>query len=207
MLLCQGRVLSIVVPDGIDIILADPARQIDRAELPEAVIRHLRGIYHRHLPRQLRIRMVMRKWCPILLQHNWLSHLRTHVVMLLDPRTAPSIVVTPGVRVQVKSAIVEGGDLQVRGEVDADIAAVGVAAVANAVGRREPAFIAQRHHVVGVKGLDVCARVGGPVRDDGCGAPLAARLIAELPREDGGGGLVSVHDHVDVGAVSGLGGL
>ena len=198
MLRRQHRILRVIGPNRVDIILTDPARQVRRAKLPKTIIRDPCRIHHRHLPRQLRSRMIMRKRRAILLQHHGLAHTRADAIVLADPRAAPRVIVPPRVRVQMEGAVVERGDAQVRSEVDADVAAVGVATVTNAVSWCKPALIAERHHVRAVEGLDIGAGVGGPVGDDGGGAALAARLVAELPGEDGGGILVAVDDRLDV---------
>ena len=188
----QDRILGIIIPNRIHIILTNPARQIHRRKLPETIIRHLRTIHHRHLPGQLRARMIMRERRPILLQHHRLPRRLTHTIVLLNPGAPPRIIVAPGVRIQMEGGIVEGRNLQIGREIDADVTSVGVSPIADAIGRREPALVAERHHVLAVERLDVGARVRRPAGDDGGVAALAARLVAELPREDGGRVLVAL---------------
>ncbi len=69
----------------------------------------------------------------------------------------------------------------------------------------EPAFVAERDHVVWVEGFDVGRGVRGPLCDDGGTAAGAARFVAEFPAEDCGGGFVAVDDEADVVPVGGLG--
>ena len=57
-----------------------------------------------------------------------------------------------------------------------------------------------------VKRFDVSADVLGPVVDDGCVAAAAARLVGELPGEDGAGRLVPIDNELDVFLVGVLGG-
>lgn len=59
--------------------------------------------------------------------------------------------------------------------------------------------------MVGIQGLDVCRSRLRPVVDDGGRAALAAGLIGQLPREDGGGRLVPVDYGLDVLEVLRLG--
>ena len=124
--------------------------------------------------------------------------------MLRDPGAAPAVVVAPAVGVHVKRAVVERLDGEVLDEVHAFVAAVGVAAVAAAVAGGQPAFVAERDHVVRVEGFDVGRDGGRPGGYDGGGAAWAARFVAELPAEDCCGGLVPVHDEGDVVLVGGL---
>ncbi len=71
--------------------------------------------------------------------------------MLHYPVVDPGVVVAPLVRVGVEGAVVERGDGEVLGEVDAFVAGVGVRAVAEGGG--EPAFVAEGDEVVGVEGF------------------------------------------------------
>jgi len=57
-----------------------------------------------------------------------------------------------------------------------------------------------------VQRLDVGRNLGSPVVDDRSVAAVAARLVHELPGEDGVGVLVAVHDELDVVLVGSLGG-
>ena len=180
---------------------ARPARQ-RRPELPETIVCNLSILHDGHLPLLLHRRRVG-ALSPVLLEHNRLPHCSADGIMVLDPRIAPAIVVAPLVRVEVEGAVVEGRDRHVLGEVDTFGAGIRVRAVAAAA---QPALVAERDHVRAVEALDVCARGRGPVVDDAAVAAVAARLVAEFPREDGRGGLVAVHHEGDVGLVCFLGG-
>jgi len=57
-----------------------------------------------------------------------------------------------------------------------------------------------------IQRLDVRRRLASPIVDDRGVAAVAARLVHEFPGEDGGGGLVAVHDELDVVLVGGLSG-
>lgn len=101
-----------------------------------------------------------------------------------NPRTAPSIRRSPGVGVQMKRPEIKRGDLQVGLEVDALAIAEGIASVGP---RREPEpFVAQRDHVLGVERLHVGRRLARPLGHDRRRAPIATRLVGELPGEDRG---------------------
>lgn len=117
--------------------------------------------------------------------------------MGLDPPVAPVIVRAPGTRVQMKGGEVQGVDSEVRSEVEALAELVRVAAVA----LQAEALVAERDEVVRVEALDVRRRLGGPLRDDARGAPVAARLVGELPRQDRRRVGVPRHHGLHVGAV------
>lgn len=78
-------------------------------------------------------------------------------VVLRYPFVDPGVVVAPLVRVGVEGAVVERGDGEVFGEVDAFVAGVGVGAVVEGCG--EPAFVAEGDEVVGVEGFYCRMRV------------------------------------------------
>lgn len=59
-------------------------------------------------------------------------------------------------------------------------------------------LISKCDQVVGVQGLDVLRDLGGPVVDDSRVAAVAARLVGQLPGQDGIGVGVSAHNSLDV---------
>jgi hypothetical protein len=59
--------------------------------------------------------------------------------------------------------------------------------------------------MIRIKTLDVLRDTRSPFRDDGCGAAMTARFIAELPGEDCGTLFVACHEGFDVCFVNGLG--
>lgn len=100
-----------------------------------------------------------------------------------NPLVAPVVGRAPGLGVEVEGAEVEGGDLQVRLEVEALAVAEGVAVIG--AGGEPEALVAERDHVLGVERLDVRRRVTRPLGEHGRRAAVAARLVGELPREHG----------------------
>jgi len=72
--------------------------------------------------------------------------------------------------------------------------------------RTQPALITQGNKMSRVQRLDVGRSLGSPVVDDRSVAAVAARLVHELPGEDGVGVLVAVHDELDVVLVGSLSG-
>ena len=105
----------------------------------------------------------------------------------------------------MERGIIKRGDLQVFDEIDTLGARVRVRPVADAAGTAvDPALVAERDEVVRVERLDVCAGGAGPVVDGGGGTAFAARLVAELPGEDGGAVFVAVYGERDPGLVGGL---
>lgn len=59
--------------------------------------------------------------------------------------------------------------------------------------------------MVRVERFDVCRDLGGPLRDDRGGTAVAARLVGQLPREDGGRRRVPRYDRLDIRLVLRLG--
>lgn len=192
-----------IIVNRIPIIRIRPIRITGR-KLPDHIPRNTRFAQHRTLPRRHILLPQRRRRRSILLQQHRLARRLPNSIVLRDPRVHPVVAVAPLLRVGVEGAVVDTGDGQVLDKVDAFVSAVGVAAVAAAVGAGEPAFVAEGDHVVCVEGLDVFAGRRGPVCDYGGGAPAAARLVAELPAEDRGAGFVAVDDEFDVGLVGGL---
>lgn len=121
--------------------------------------------------------------------------------MRLHPGVPPLVARAPGARVQVEGAEVQVPDLEIRGEVQPFAELVRVRAV---VALQAEPLVAERDHVRRVERLDVRGGGGGPGRDDGRGAPVAPRLVGELPGEDRGRGGVPRDDGADVRAVLGL---
>ncbi len=113
-----------------------------------------------------------------------------------DPQIAPIVGSAPRAGVEVEGGEVEGGDLQVGLEVEALAVREGVASVA--AGGEPEALVAERHHVRRVERLDVRRDLGGPGREDRGGAPVAARLVGQLPREHGRRRRVPRHHGRDV---------
>ena len=103
----------------------------------------------------------------------------------------------------MEGPVVQSRDLEILGEVDAFVAAVGVGAIA--LRRGQPALVTEADHVLRVQRFDVSADVLGPVVDDGGVAAAAARLVGELPGEDGAGRFVPIDDELDVFFVGFLG--
>lgn len=174
------------------------------AQLPEQVGRHARGRERRALPLALDAAMVARRPVCFLslaldspcstygipnsqaalltfFKQAGLAGSGARLAVGLDPGVAPVVLGAPGAGVQVEGAEVEGADLEVGGEVEALAELVRVAAVA---GEAEP-FVAERDHVRRVEALDVGRRRRCPVGDDAGGAPVAPRLVRQLPGEDG----------------------
>ena len=197
----QCLIFGRAILDGVVVRNARPARQ-RRPELPETIIGNPGVLHDGRLPLLLHRRRVgaLR---PVLLEHGRLPRCRADDIVVLDPRVRPAVVVAPLVRVEVESAVVERRDRHVLGEVNTLGAGIRVGAVAATA---QPALVAERDHVRAVEALDVCARGRGPGVDDTAVAAVAARLVAEFPREDGRGGLVAVHHEGDVGLVCFLGG-
>lgn len=112
------------------------------------------------------------------------------------PLVAPVVGGAPGLGVEVEGAEVEGGDPEVGLEVEALAVAEGVAAVG--AGGEAEAFVAERDQVLGVERLDVRRRVARPLGEHRGRAPVAARLVGQLPREHGRRGRVPRHHGLDV---------
>lgn len=210
MLEAQHPILGRIVVNRIHIPQARRRHaQVVRPKLPHLVHRHP-ARKHRVLPRLVVRRVVPGEGGPVLLQNHGLAHRRTHLVVLADPLVAPRVVVPPRVRVQVERAVVERRDAQVGHEIDARGPVVRrgpvVAVDVRCVRAREPAFVAQRDEVGRVEALDVRRGGARPLGHHRRAAPRAARLVGELPGEDGRRVLVPGDEHVDVVAVDALAG-
>lgn len=146
----SGAILNRII-----VIRIHPARKRGR-KLPERIIRHARVLQHRLLVRLSngRLRGIGRS---VLLEHYRLPRLLADEVVLNDPLVAPGVVVAPLIGVQVESAVVESGDGEILHEINAFVAGIRVGSIAE--WGRQPAFIANGDHVVGVEGLDVCTDV------------------------------------------------
>lgn len=185
-----------------------PARE-HGPKLPQHIRRHTRLLHDSLLPRPHDPHAVQPFPHRILLQHDGFVERLADGVVLRDPGGAPAGVVAPQVVVHVEGPVVERGDREVALEIHPVVPRVGVALVvvgdrARGSGR-EPAFVAERDHVVRVQGFDVGRGVRSPFGDDGGGAARADGLVAEFPAEDGGRGFVAVDDEFDVSFVGGLG--
>lgn len=187
MLEAQNLVLGVVVVDRVDVPkVRSRHAEVVRAKLPNLVSGDA-ALDHGVLPGLVYGRMVPREGSTILLQDDGLARLLADLVVLNDPVAAPGILIAPRVRIQVEGPVVERADAQVGDKVDALPPRVRVRPVVAAEGRsrREPALVPERHQVARVEALDVLGHVRRPLGDDGRGAALAARLVAQLPREYG----------------------
>ena len=125
--------------------------------------------------------------------------------MVRDPVLAPRLRWrdAPGRRVEMHGAEVDGADGEIGGKIHALRRPVRVAAIR--AGRQAEPLVAHRDHVARVEALDILGRRSRPGSHDAGGAAGAARLVGELPGEDGAGAGVARHDGFDVGLVLGSG--
>lgn len=154
-----------IIVNRIPIIRIRPIR-IARRKLPKTIARYARLTQYRALPHRHPLLPRAHTRRRILLQHDRFPRRFADRVMLTDPCAAPAVVVPPLIGVEVESTVVDGGDGEVLDEIDAFVPAVGVGAVASCYGGGQPAFVAERDHVVGVEGFDEFAGGACPVRDD-----------------------------------------
>ena len=195
MLITQHLIFARVVIDRIAIKRIRPARKL-ASKLPERIISHARLLQHRLLPLRLHILPDALVRNAVLLQHDRFTGRFANGIVLLDPFVAPGIVVPPLAGVKVEGSVVEHGNGEVLDEVDAFVAAVSVGTVA--LGRGQPAFVAQADHMPMIERLNVLADIRGPVVDDARIAGTTTGFVGELPREDGARGFVAVDDELDV---------
>ena len=135
------------VRDRIIIPFHRSTRQIRTPKLPKLIRRDLRLLQNRLLPQHLILRHVDQ--CPVFFEHHRFPDRFANRIVFEDPGVAPRLVVAPAIRVQVKGAVVQGGDgREVQREIDTFGTGVGVTAVAAGT---EPALIAQGDEVGGVK--------------------------------------------------------
>lgn len=150
---------------------------------------------------------------PVFLREHGLPGAAAGRRMVPDPLVRPRDGLAPPVRVRVEGAEVDALEAQLAVEVAAVAAAVEPIAAAGI--EVEPALAAPRHQVVGVEALDVRAHLVDPAAErlrravvaprqvpDAVGA--AARLVGQLPREDGGRVLVAGDYGLDIALVGSL---
>ena len=118
-----------IIIDRIPIIRIRPVRK-RRRELPHTIARDTRLAHHRALPLWHILFPQRHTRRRVLFQHDRFPCCFSDRVVLRDPFTAPGIVVTPLVRVEMEGPVVDGGDSEVLDEIDAFVAAIGVGAVA-----------------------------------------------------------------------------
>ena len=159
------------ISQRIDIAHARRVRR-RRPKLPKLITGQLRIFEHGSLPLGLRRQPIGRR--AVFFEDDGLPRRGADGVVFADPSVAPGVVVGPGVWVEVEGAVVDGGDFEVAGEIDAFGAGVGVGAVARVA---EPAFVAEGDEVGWVKRFDQGGDFRGPVVDNVGGAGVAARFI------------------------------
>lgn len=92
-----------------------------------------------------------------------------------DPLVTPGVSHSPAHGVQMKSAVIQGRDLQIGFKVDSLAASIRIALAGSAA---EETFVTERNVVSAVERLDVGGHGAGPGCDHGGGAALAAGLTA-----------------------------
>jgi hypothetical protein len=129
--------------------------------------------------------------------------------MLLNPQITPFIRISPEVWVQMKDAIIQSRDLQVRYKVNTSVIAKVRSrrrvAVRITVPGSEPALVTKRDHVIWVQLLDVSRDNGRPVGDYRVLASRTTRLIPQLPGKYGGAVPIARDDSFDIVTVDLLG--
>lgn len=189
----------ILIIHGISILVRLAVRQ-SISVLPEHITAGALRVQRRSLPGQFdRARVTLAK----LLEHARLAQLLAHGGVILDPVVTPLLRVvgsTPALRVQVVDA-----EVHVRiGTGSLEITSLCESVRVRAVALEAEAFLARGDHVFAVERLDVRCRSLDPVGHHAEVAALAARLVGELPCEDGGRGTVAAHYGLDIRLILGL---
>lgn len=111
----------------------------------------------------------------VFLENTRLPGCLASIRVVADPLVTPLVTHSPALGVQMKSAVIQGRDLQIGFKIDSLAASIGIALARPAA---EETLVTERNVVSAVERLDVGGHGAGPSCDHGSSASLATGLAA-----------------------------